>query len=221
MNKIVLIIDDDDMLRTTLARGLRNAGFDALCAASAESGQEILNRVRVDAIVLDRMMTGTDGLTFLKQLRTTGDTTPTIMLTAMSGAENAIDGLAGGANDYLTKPFQIRELILRLNNIIRHSSDTNAKMPDGLIFTDDEFFIAPHSNQTPRLLALSGEEKKLLRNLTAPVGNIAPAAPMVAKRLRNKLNGVLSNLDIITVRGRGYKLISTDTTNDTYNHGEE
>ena len=221
MNKIVLIIDDDDMLRTTLARGLRNAGFDALCAASAESGQEILNRVRVDAIVLDRMMTGTDGLTFLKQLRTAGDTTPTIMLTAMSGAENAIDGLAGGANDYLTKPFQIRELILRLNNIIRHSSDTNAKMPDGLIFTDDEFFIAPHSNQTPRLLALSGEEKKLLRNLTAPVGNIAPAAPMVAKRLRNKLNGVLSNLDIITVRGRGYKLISTDTTNDAYNHGEE
>ncbi len=221
MNKIVLIIDDDDMLRTTLARGLRNAGFDALCAASAESGQEILNRVRVDAIVLDRMMTGTDGLTFLKQLRTAGDTTPTIMLTAMSGAENAIDGLAGGANDYLTKPFQIRELILRLNNIIRHSSDTNAKMPDGLIFTDDEFFIAPHSNQPPRLLALSGEEKKLLRNLTAPVGNIAPAAPMVAKRLRNKLNGVLSNLDIITVRGRGYKLISTDTTNDTYNHGEE
>ena len=221
MNKIVLIIDDDDMLRTTLARGLRNAGFDALCAASAESGQEILNRVRVDAIVLDRMMTGTDGLTFLKQLRTAGDTTPTIMLTAMSGAENAIDGLAGGANDYLTKPFQIRELILRLNNIIRHSSDTNAKMPDGLIFTDDEFFITPHSNQTPRLLALSGEEKKLLRNLTTPVGNIAPAAPMVAKRLRNKLNGVLSNLDIITVRGRGYKLISTDTTNDTYNHGEE
>lgn len=221
MNKIVLIIDDDDMLRTTLARGLRNAGFDALCAASAESGQEILNRVRVDAIVLDRMMTGTDGLTFLKQLRTAGDTTPTIMLTAMSGAENAIDGLAGGANDYLTKPFQIRELILRLNNIIRHSSDTNAKMPDGLIFTDDEFFIASHSNQTPRLLALSGEEKKLLRNLTAPVGNIAPAAPMVAKRLRNKLNGVLSNLDIITVRGRGYKLISTDATNDTYNHGEE
>ncbi len=209
MNKTVLIIDDDDMLRKTLAHGLRDNNFNVLTANSAESGTDILSRVTVDAIVLDRMMTGIDGLTFLHNLRNNGNTIPVIMLTAMTGAENTIDGLAGGANDYLAKPFQLRELVLRLNNIIKNSATPDTKLPGGLIFTDEEFFITNLANpgELPRILPLSGEEKKLLRNLTTPVGNIAPAAPMVAKRLRNKLNVVLSNLDIITIRGRGYKLI--------------
>ena len=214
MNKTVLIIDDDDMLRETLARGLRGEGFAVLTAPSAEDGTEILRRVTVDAIVLDRMMVGMDGLTFLKNIRQSGNTTPVIMLTAMTGADNAIAGLSGGADDYLAKPFQFRELVLRLNNIIRKSKDAAGKMPTGLIFADDEFFI--ESGGVTRMLGLSGEEKRLLRNLTTPVGNIAPAAPMVAKRLRNKLNGVLSGTDIITIRGRGYKLVSTNpaaTTN--------
>lgn len=217
MNKTVLIIDDDDMLRKTLARGLRDNGFYILTANSAETGTEILKRITVDAIVLDRMLGGMDGLTFLRQIRNNGINIPVIMLTAMSGAENAIDGLAGGANDYLAKPFQLRELVLRLNNIIKNNSIPVSELPGGLIFTDEEFFITTpgNSSQPPRILPLSGEEKKLLRNLTTPIGNIAPAAPMVAKRLRNKLNGVLSDMDIITIRGRGYKLIRIRQTNDS------
>ena len=213
MNRTVLIIDDDDVLRNTLARGLRNEGFNVITANDAESGTATLSRTRIDAIVLDRMMGGMDGLTFLKQMRTHGDTTPVIMLTAMTGPENTIDGLAGGANDYLAKPFQLRELVLRLNNIIKTTKSSNVRMPGGMIYTDNEFFIVDThaANQQPKLLALSGEEKKLLQKLTHPVGNIAPAAPMVAKRLRNKLNIVLSNIDIITVRGHGYKLIDTST----------
>ena len=204
MNKTILIIDDDDILRDALARGLRNEGFSVISANSAENASDILNRISVDGIVLDRMMTGMDGLTFLKQLRKSGNATPTIMLTAMTGPENAIDGLSGGANDYLAKPFQIRELILRLNNMMRTNTNHPQKMPTGLTLVDDEFFVnAP----TPHILALSGEEKKLLMNLISPIGNIVPAAPMVAKRLRNKINIVLSNLDIITIRGQGYKLI--------------
>ena len=82
-------------------------------------------------------------------------------------------------------------------------------MPNGLIFVDNEFFIKSQNDSEPaKILPLSGEEKKLLRNLTNPMGNTAPAAPMVAKRLRNKLNGVLSDIDIITIRGHGYKLIN-------------
>ena len=119
MKKTVLIIDDDDILRNTLAQGLRNEDYNIITAQSAESGTEILSRISVDAIILDRMMTGQDGLFFLKQLRLSGDTTPILMLTAMTGAENTIDGLSSGANDYLAKPFQFRELILRLKNIIR------------------------------------------------------------------------------------------------------
>lgn len=207
MNKTVLIIDDDEMLRKTLKNGLQNAGFFVLTADSAEKAQPILNKIKVHVIVLDRMMVGTDGLTFLKQLRAQGNDTPTIMLTAMSGPENTIDGLSGGADDYLAKPFQFQELVLRINNLTKHSVSTAQQMPRGLIFAEEEFFVQPSLNETPKLIALSGEEKKLLTQLTHPVGNIVPAAPMVAKRLRNKLNVVLSDLDIITIRSRGYKLI--------------
>ena len=205
MNKTVLIIDDDDMLRRTLAAGLQGEGFNTLAASSAEQGAQILDKINVDAIVLDRMMTGIDGLSFLSARRTAGDATPVIMLTALSGAENAIAGLDAGADDYLAKPFQLRELVLRLNNIIKKNTSA-PHLPQGLMFADNEFFIRNNDIDTPRALSLSGEEKKLLTHLTSPMGNIAPAAPMVAKRLRAKLNSVLSNIDIITIRGRGYKL---------------
>lgn len=210
MTKTVLIVDDDDILRNTLARGLRNDGFYILTANSAENATDVLNRISVDAIVLDRMMTGMDGLSFLKQLRTSGNQTPTIMLTAMTGPENAIDGLSGGANDYLAKPFQIRELILRLNNIIK---PTKITMPTGLALINNDFFVTAPGTGEQKLLALSGEEKKLLHSLTHPIGNIVSASPMVAKRLRNKLNVVLSTLDIITIRGQGYKLIDLSADN--------
>lgn len=209
MNNTVLIIDDDDMLRQTLANGLRADGFDVITARSAEHGGQILDKIRVDAIVLDRMMGGMDGLAFLRSRRAVGDRTPVIMLTALGGAENAIDGLDAGADDYLAKPFQLRELILRLRNIMRkNASATTTAMPDGLSMVDGEFFVRPTPNAVPHALVLSGEEKKLMRRLTTPFGNIAPAAPMVAKRLRMKLNGVLSSIDIITIRGRGYKMIA-------------
>ena len=211
MNKTVLVIDDDETLNKTLARGLRAEGFNAISAPSAEAASDILARIRVDAIVLDRMMTGMDGLTFMQNLRAGGDTTPIIMLTAMSGAENAIAGLSNGANDYLAKPFQLRELVLRLNNIIKNTV-VSTKMPHGLVFADDEFFI--NTGGQSQLFALSGEEKKLLIHLTTPVGNIVSASPMVAKRLRGKLNGVLSNLDIITIRGQGYKILDKTAHND-------
>ena len=209
MTKDILVIDDDKVLRTSIANGLRNAGFKVITAASAEEAHEILSRITVSAMVLDRMMAGVDGLTFLKQIRLSGNETPVIMLTALSGPENTIDGLSVGANDYMSKPFQLQELVLRLNNIIKTNEKTIKKLGNssGLIFTDGEFFIK-NSNGENKLLALSAEEKKLLQNLTSPMGNIVSATPMVAKRLRNKINSVLSDTDIITVRGMGYKIIT-------------
>lgn len=205
MNKVVLIIDDDDVLRETLARGLRGVGFSVISSDSAENASAVLSRVRADAIVLDRMMTGMDGLSFLREIRASGDNTPVIMLTAMGGAENAIDGLSGGANDYLAKPFQFQELVLRLKNIIKHSEGQTYGLPDGIVINDGEFFVDTGGKMN--LLELSGEEKKLLNALVSPVGNIVAASPMVVKRLRTKLNGVSSSIDIVTVRGHGYKMI--------------
>jgi len=209
MTKNILVIDDDEILRKSLAKGLRAADFDVILSQSAQEATEILNRITVDAIVLDRMMTGLDGLSFLKQLRSRGNTIPVIMLTAMSGPENTIDGLREGADDYMSKPFQLQELILRLNKIIKNHPDPNKdSFTRGLMFTDGEFFIADN-NGNKKLISLSCEEKKLLQQLTEPVGNIVPGTPMVVKRLRNKINSVLSDIDIITVRGMGYKIINS------------
>jgi hypothetical protein len=76
--------------------------------------------------------------------------------------------------------------------------------------SNDEFFIKLPDGTTSALY-LSGEEKKLLYGLVSPIGNIVASQPMVAKRLRNKLNNVLSNLDIVTVRGHGYKMICLES----------
>ena len=208
MIKTVLVVDDDDILRKTLSNGLRNEGFNILSANSAEQADEILSRISVDAIVLDRMMSGLDGLSFLQNIRKRGNQTPVLMLTAMTGSENTIDGLSCGANDYLAKPFQFRELVLRLNNIIPNKPQETTKLPPEIRIINDEFFIINPQTKDKTLLNLSKEEKKLLTQLTTPIGNISPAAPMVAKRLRMKINLVSSTLDIITIRGKGYKLLA-------------
>ena len=209
MTKNILVVDDDKILRTSLANGLRKACFNVITASNAEEAGNILSKIKFDAIVLDRMMDGIDGLSFLKQIRLNGDSTPVIMLTALSGPENAIDGLSNGANDYLAKPFQLQELVLRLKNLVKNAPQPTKSPNDsfGIFFTDGEIFVKNIDGQN-KLLALSAEEKKLLQNLINPIGNIVPATPMVAKRLRNKINGVLSDIDIITVRGMGYKIIT-------------
>ena len=210
MTKTILVVDDDDMLRDTLTLGLRKNGFDVIRAESAEFADKILSRVVVDAVVLDRMMPGMDGLSFLKKMRQNGNDTPVIMLTAMSGPDNTIDGLSDGANDYMAKPFQLQELILRLNNIVKNTKNTGQTqnvLPNKLTIINNDFFIKTDKDNTNKLLALSNEEKKLLQNMLNPIGNVVSATPMVAKRLRNKINSVLSDIDIITVRGMGYKII--------------
>ena len=202
MTKTILIIDDDDVLRDSLAKGLRVADFNVLTAQSAEIAKEILFRISPDAIVLDRMMTGQNGISFLNDLRKSDDKTPVLMLTALGGPENAIDGLSAGADDYLAKPFQLKELILRLNNILKIYAILNSALPAGLLSANGEFYV------NDKILSLSGAEKSLLKKLVSPVGNTVMAAPMVAKRLRIKLKDVLSNVDVLTIRGKGYKLVT-------------
>lgn len=208
MNKTILVIDDDEILRETMARGLRASDFNVLTAESAEIAKQILTRISPDAIILDRMMTGQDGLSLLKDLRARGDIYPVIMLTALGGPENTIDGLIGGADDYMSKPFQLKELVLRLNNVMKKFADSYGKFPDGLMLVDGEFFIFDKSGK--RLLTLSENEKSLLKKLLSPMGNVVAGEPMIAKRLRTKLNVVLSDIDIITIRGKGYKIIKAE-----------
>ena len=114
----ILVIDDDQRLRTLLRKFLENNGFRVSDAEDANQAKIIMESIIFDLLVIDVMMPGQNGLDFLKEIRIKNNI-PTLMLTAMSSPENRLDGLEIGADDYMTKPFEPRELLLRIQNILK------------------------------------------------------------------------------------------------------
>ncbi|MFM6985371.1 MAG: two-component system response regulator OmpR [Hydrogenophaga sp.] len=117
-NKI-LVVDDDVRIRDLLRRYLAQEGFDVALAEDGKAIGKVLQRESVDLIVLDLMMPGEDGLSVCRRLRASGDRTPIIMLTAKSEDVDRIVGLEVGADDYLGKPFNPRELLARIHAVLR------------------------------------------------------------------------------------------------------
>ncbi len=118
LDKIV-IVDDDARIRDLLRRFLAQEGFDVLLAEDARALQRITQRETVDLLVLDVMLPGEDGLSICRRLRQAGDKTPIIMLTAKGEDVDRILGLEIGADDYLGKPFNPRELLARIHAVLR------------------------------------------------------------------------------------------------------
>ena len=114
----ILVVDDDQRLRDLLGKYLTDNGYWVSTAADADEARRRLRGVDFDLIILDRMMPGEDGLSFIRDLRRENNT-PILMLTAMGDVEERIAGLEGGADDYLSKPFEPRELLLRIGAILR------------------------------------------------------------------------------------------------------
>jgi two-component system phosphate regulon response regulator OmpR len=115
----VLVVDDDQRLRDLLRRYLGDNGFNVFVAESAQAMNRIWLRERFDVLVLDLMMPGEDGLSVLRRLRGGNDRTPIVMLTAKGEDVDRIIGLEMGADDYLPKPFNPRELLARINAVLR------------------------------------------------------------------------------------------------------
>jgi two-component system phosphate regulon response regulator OmpR len=116
----ILVVDDDDRLRTLLQKYLSDNGFVVISATDAANARQKLQSLAFDLIILDLMMPGESGLEFAKDYRKTSPV-PILMLTAMGESDDRIRGLECGADDYLTKPFEPRELLLRINNILKRS----------------------------------------------------------------------------------------------------
>lgn len=117
----VLLVEDDDELATRIARGLTQASFVVERAANGEDGLEIALQPQIEIIVLDLGLPGMPGLEVLRQLRARGVTTPVLVLTARGTWVDKVSGLNEGADDYLTKPFHLPELVARLNALRRRS----------------------------------------------------------------------------------------------------
>ena len=132
----LLIVDDDERLRSVLRRYLVRNGFRVTEAGDAASASVKLQSLSFDLMILDVMMPGDSGFTFLAELRRSSRV-PVLMLTAMSEAADRIAGLEGGADDYLSKPFEPRELVLRLRNILTRAPAIPAAAPPQLLTLGD------------------------------------------------------------------------------------
>jgi len=116
----ILVIDDDERLRVLLRRFLEESGFRVTDAGNASEARKILQGIAFDLLVVDIMMPGETGLEFLADIRK-DNAVPALFLTAMSETENRIEGLEAGADDYMSKPFEPRELVLRIKRILQRN----------------------------------------------------------------------------------------------------
>ena len=115
----LLIVDDDERIRGLLQKFLMRHGFWVTSARDSEHARRVLSGLEFDLIVLDVMMPGEDGISLTKGLRADNVTTPILLLTAKGDTDDRIEGLEAGADDYLAKPFEPKELLLRINAILR------------------------------------------------------------------------------------------------------
>src|SRR5215210_910681 len=144
----VLVVDDEPAVRNALDRALSLEGYEVELAAN---GRDALERVEVstpDAIVLDRLMPGLDGLEVCRRLRTGGDRTPVLVLTARDAVESRVEGLDAGADDYLVKPFALEELLARLRALVRRGAAERCE--ESLRFSDLFLDISAHQARRSR-----------------------------------------------------------------------
>ena len=166
----VLVVDDDPTVREVVVSYLKAAQHEVVEAEDGESVATIMREFPVDLVVLDLMLPGIDGLEVCRRLRSTSDV-PVIMLTALGSETDRVVGLERGADDYVTKPFSPRELVLRVESVLRRAGDRSGpeqgRLEDGDIVVD----LARHeASLAGRPLALTTREFDLLRFLLAHPG---------------------------------------------------
>jgi DNA-binding response OmpR family regulator len=165
-----MVVDDDVTVREVVVTYLRAAGHDVGEAADGESALTQLNEERADLVVLDLMLPGIDGLEVCLRLRKRGDDVPVIMLTALGSETDRVVGLELGADDYVTKPFSPRELVLRVDSVLRRAGESGTvkgAVVDGDLVVDSTEHTATLAG---RRLSLTVREFDLLRFLVSHPG---------------------------------------------------
>ena len=151
-NTHILIIDDDDRIRELLSRYLTKHGYRTSTASGADEARQKMLGLKYDLLIVDIMMPGEDGLSLTRSLRDYHDV-PIILLTALGEADQRIAGLRSGADDYMSKPFEPEELLLRIDNIFRRTGKTP---------TADKVIFGPYAfDMTKGILRKNGKQMKL------------------------------------------------------------
>lgn len=215
----ILFIEDDTALCAALAPALAGLGKADFCHTGPE-GLSLLVSGGYDLCILDRMLPGLDGLTLLRAARTQGVTTPVLLLTALAGAGDTVDGLDAGADDYLAKPFDTAVLLARLRALLRRSGGTAALTAGDLRLDTGELTLSGPTGSA----VLSRKECDLLEALMRAPGRLQARSVLLARVwgplaeveeanldcyihfVRRRLAGVGSRARVVTVRGSGYRL---------------
>lgn len=219
----ILIVDDDTRIRELLQKYLADNGYRTSSASDAKEAQIKMNTLTYDLLVLDIMMPGITGLEFTKVLREAENTIPILLLTALAETEQRIEGLTSGADDYLPKPFDPKELLLRVQNILRRNgAEENTIAPPEEVRFGDYLFRYERGELTRdgARITLTTREIEVLRCLTQSPGSIVTrieladgediserAIDVQINRLRRKIEtDPRDPLYLQTVRGSGYVL---------------
>lgn len=167
----ILVVDDDTRLRQLLSRYLSDQGFRVTTAGDAADARRKLGSLAFDLLVLDIMMPGESGLELTKSLRSDSEV-PILLLTAMNESDDRIEGFLSGADDYLPKPFEPRELVLRIHSILRRvPSELNDERISTLHFGEFQFDMARSElRRDDSYVRLSDVEVKLLQALARQAG---------------------------------------------------
>ncbi|MCI5065827.1 response regulator transcription factor [bacterium] len=220
------VIEDDESVRRSLQLNLELEGYAVVTACDGEEGLDLVREHAPDLLILDVMMPKKDGLQTCKELRTQGVSTPLILLTARSAEVDKVLGLELGADDYLAKPFGMRELVARVKALLRRTQES-AEV-DRVEFDDVVVdFRAYKAERDQEPVELSAREYRLLRYLVAKNGSVVTRDELLDEvwgynsypstrtvdnhiaRLRQKIErDVAQPRHIITVHGVGYKFVA-------------
>jgi two-component system phosphate regulon response regulator OmpR len=221
----LLVVDDDRRIRDLLSRFLATEGYRVTTAETATDARAKLKSLSFDLLVLDVMMPGENGFDFAQSLRAES-TVPILMLTARDAAESRIRGLEMGADDYLSKPFEPRELSLRIANILKRTQPAIPPAPAEQVgFGPFVFHIARGElRRGEETIRLTDREREMLRILAATPGETVSrtalagnggsvnerAVDVQVNRLRRKIESNPADPRFVqTVRGIGYRLVIT------------
>jgi two-component system, OmpR family, phosphate regulon response regulator OmpR len=218
--KHILVVDDDDRIRELIKEYLERNDFYITTARDAEDAKNKIKLIKFDLVILDIMMPGQNGLELTKEIKLTSDQ-PIILLTAMGETSDRVSGLETGADDYLPKPFEPKELLLRIKNIlkrIKKNKNLNPILKFGNIKVDlDKMSITSKEGD----IKLNSAEKALLEIMILSVGRVFQreqiskivkltkerAVDVMITRLRQKIEPDPKNPKYLqTVRGNGYVL---------------
>lgn len=161
----VAVVDDDPTVREVVCRYLESAGFAVSAHDEGPAALEALTRQPPDLVVLDLMLPGMDGLEVFRRLRAAGSQTPVVMLTALGDEEDRLAGLELGADDYVTKPFSPRELVLRVQSVLRRSAVPPVGTAPATLLRDGRLTVDLTAHAVTRAgesLALTAREYDLL-----------------------------------------------------------